>query len=81
MTINSNLPILSNEGGLSAYLDQIKKFPNKILINAPKGIGKKTLINHLLKSNGIRTSLIGNIGNSIFNSSIITLAPITSSLV
>ena len=26
-TINSNLPILSNEGGLSAYLDQIKKFP------------------------------------------------------
>jgi len=26
-TINSNLPILSNEGGLSAYLEQIKKFP------------------------------------------------------
>ena len=26
-TINNNLPILSNEGGLSAYLDQIKKFP------------------------------------------------------
>ena len=26
-TMNSNLPILSNEGGLSAYLDQIKKFP------------------------------------------------------
>ena len=25
--INNNLPILSNEGGLSAYLDQIKKFP------------------------------------------------------
>ena len=25
--MNSNLPILSNEGGLSAYLDQIKKFP------------------------------------------------------
>ena len=25
--INSNLPILSNEGGLSAYLEQIKKFP------------------------------------------------------
>ena len=24
---NNNLPILSNEGGLSAYLDQIKKFP------------------------------------------------------
>ena len=26
-TINSNLPTLSSEGGLSAYLDQIKKFP------------------------------------------------------
>ena len=25
--INNNLPILSNEGGLSAYLEQIKKFP------------------------------------------------------
>ena len=29
-------------------LYQIKKFPNKILINGPKGIGKKILINHLL---------------------------------
>ena len=27
IAINNNLPILSNEGGLSAYLDQIKKFP------------------------------------------------------
>ena len=26
-TISNNLPTLSNEGGLSAYLDQIKKFP------------------------------------------------------
>ena len=26
-TINSNLPALSSEGGLSAYLEQIKKFP------------------------------------------------------
>ena len=26
-TFNSNVPALSNEGGLSAYLDQIKKFP------------------------------------------------------
>jgi RNA polymerase sigma-32 factor len=26
-TINNGLPALSNEGGLSAYLDQIKKFP------------------------------------------------------
>ncbi len=25
--MNNNLPILTNEGGLSAYLDQIKKFP------------------------------------------------------
>ena len=27
MTINNNLPALSSEGGLSAYLEQIKKFP------------------------------------------------------
>ena len=27
MTLNNNLPTLSNEGGLSAYLEQIKKFP------------------------------------------------------
>ena len=27
MSFNNNLPILSNEGGISAYLDQIKKFP------------------------------------------------------
>ena len=26
-TMNNNLPALSNEGGLSAYLEQIKKFP------------------------------------------------------
>ena len=26
-TVSNNLPSLSNEGGLSAYLDQIKKFP------------------------------------------------------
>ena len=30
------------------YLDQIEKFPNKILLNGPKGIGKKLLVNHLL---------------------------------
>ena len=30
------------------YLDQIQKFPNKILLNGPKGIGKKLLVNHLL---------------------------------
>ena len=27
MTYNNNLPTISNEGGLSAYLEQIKKFP------------------------------------------------------
>ena len=26
-TFNNNLPVLGNEGGLSAYLEQIKKFP------------------------------------------------------
>ena len=30
------------------YLDKIEKFPNKILINGAKGIGKKLLVNHLL---------------------------------
>ena len=30
------------------YLDQIKKFPNKILLNGPKGIGKKLFVNHFL---------------------------------
>ena len=30
------------------YLDQIGKFPNKILLNGPKGIGKKLLASHLL---------------------------------
>ena len=27
ITMSNNLPTLSNEGGLSAYLEQIKKFP------------------------------------------------------
>ena len=30
------------------YLDQIEKFPNKILLNGPNGIGKKLLVSHLL---------------------------------
>jgi len=30
------------------YLDKIQKFPNKILLNGPKGIGKKLFVNHLL---------------------------------
>ena len=34
-TMNSNLPILSNEGGLSAYLQQIKKFP---MLDAEDGL-------------------------------------------
>ncbi len=30
------------------YLNQIQKFPNKILLNGPKGIGKKLFVNHFL---------------------------------
>ncbi len=30
------------------YLDQIQKFPNKILLNGSKGIGKKLFVNHFL---------------------------------
>ncbi len=30
------------------YLDEIEKLPNKILLNGPKGIGKKIFVNHLL---------------------------------
>ena len=30
------------------YLDQIEKFPNNILLNGPKGIGKKLFVSHLL---------------------------------
>ena len=30
------------------YLDQIQKLPNKILLNGPKGIGKKLFVNHFL---------------------------------
>ena len=53
--------------------DKINK--NNIKIIAVTGTNGKstivTLINHLLKSNGIKTSLIGNIGNSIFSSKLI----------
>ena len=31
-TINYNLPTLSNEGGLSAYLEQIKKLVDELLV-------------------------------------------------
>ena len=30
------------------YLDQIHKLHNKILLNGPKGIGKKLFVNHFL---------------------------------
>jgi len=30
------------------YLDQVQKFPNKILLNGPRGIGKKLFVNHFL---------------------------------
>ena len=30
------------------YLEQLQKFPNKILLNGPKGIGKKLFVNHFL---------------------------------
>ena len=30
------------------YLDQIQKLPNKILLNGPKGIGKKLFVNHFI---------------------------------
>ena len=30
------------------YLEQTQKFPNKILLNGPKGIGKKLFVNHFL---------------------------------
>ena len=31
------------------YLEQIKKLPNKILLNGPKGIGKKLLVNLIIE--------------------------------
>ena len=39
-----NKPLFNN----FIYLEQIQKFPNKILLNGPKGIGKKLLVNHFL---------------------------------
>ena len=30
------------------YLEQTQKFPNKILLNGPKGIGKKLFVNHFI---------------------------------
>ena len=51
-TFNNNLPVLSNEGGLSAYLEQIKKFP---MLDAEEEymllkIGKQLEILKLLKN-------------------------------
>ena len=38
MATNNNLPILSNEGGLSAYLNQIKKIDELNLNSRPSEI-------------------------------------------
>ena len=50
--MNNSLPALSNEGGLSAYLEQIKKFP---MLAAEEEymlakIGKKMVTLNLLKN-------------------------------
>ena len=52
-TTMSNLPALSNEGGLSAYLDQIKKISNvggRRRIHVSKKLGKQQVISRQLKN-------------------------------
>ena len=39
IAINNNLPVLSNEGGLSAYLEAKKKFNNILIIDKGFHIG------------------------------------------
>ena len=67
------------------YLDQIEKFPNKILLNGPKGIGKKLLVSHLLNylysQNNEQFYNLKNNEYKINNNLSLLLSSITSSAV
>ena len=50
------------------YLDQIQNFPNKILLNGSKGIGKKLFVNHFLNYFYLKdTKLSYNLKNFEYN--------------
>ena len=50
------------------YLDQIHKLPNKILLNGPKGIGKKIFVNHFLNYFYLKDSKLSyNLKNYEYN--------------